>query len=512
MKTEMDPQGDSSPEDDLSGRQLGGYRLLRRLGRGAMAVVYLAEQSSLNRQVALKVLRGDLVDDETYVRRFEREAMAAAALVHANIVQIHEVGRIDRVYYIAQEYVEGQNLRAWISQNERPDLPHVLSIMCQVAAALAKAGAHGIVHRDIKPENILLTRNGEVKVADFGLARLPTQGDPVELTQVGITLGTPLYMSPEQVEGRPLDPRSDIYSFGVTCYHMIAGSPPFTGQTPLSVAVQHLKKEPEPLEQLRTDLPRALCEIVHRMLVKDPKHRYQSAGHLLQDLRRLQQDFLGNQWPDSLPGWAVGGPDADSFGPVQATQRLQAVMNTTAMSRRDGRRRLAMALAAVAMLFLGGAAGWFLTQPVSLVTPTGGGETVTAKKTILLQYLLASRLNTPEAWQAVVSFKPTDDSCVHRAQQQLIRIYLDASQYDLALPLCDKLTALDPKEGELRAFGYAGRAIALASKGDLPGSAEAVAAFNSLADRLRDPAMQRRVRTVQAKKLPPRTNPRGASQ
>jgi len=496
MNLQSDPQGDVSPEDDLSGRQLGDYRLLRRLGRGAMAVVYLAEQCSLHRQVAVKVLRADLVDDEIYVRRFQREARAAAALVHANIVQIHEVGRVDRVYFIAQEYVEGQNLRTWISQNPKPDLPHVLSIMCQVAAALAKAGAHGIVHRDIKPENILLTRLGEVKVADFGLARLPTQGDPVELTQVGVTLGTPLYMSPEQVEGKPLDPRSDVYSFGVTCYHMIAGSPPFTGETSLGVAVQHLKKEPEPLAGLRTDLPRELCEIVHRMLAKDPKQRYQSAGQLLQDLRRLQHDHLGNQWPENLPGWATTGVDTECFAPIQATQRLQAVMNTTALPGRAGRRRALLAVAVAAMFVAGGAAAWFLTRTASLVTPAAVPAQVTREKTILLQYLLATRLNTPEAWQAVVHYRPADDYLVHRAQQQLIRLYLGTSQYDLALPLCDELVAIDPANVELRAFGLSGRAIALTGKHDFAGAAEAIAAFTPLASHLHDPAMRDRLQAA----------------
>jgi len=501
MNIQTDQQGNLAPEDDLSGRQLGDYRLLRRLGRGAMAVVYLAEQCSLNRQVAVKVLRGDLVDDEIYVRRFEREAKAAAALVHANIVQIHEVGRIGQVYFIAQEYVEGQNLRSWIGQNDKPDLPHVLSIMCQVAAALAKAAARGVVHRDIKPENILLTRAGEVKVADFGLARLPNQGDPVELTQVGVTLGTPLYMSPEQVEGRPLDPRSDIYSFGVTCYHLIAGSPPFSGQTSLSVAVQHLKKEPEPLGRLRPDLPRPLCDMVHRMLAKDPKQRYPSAGQLLQDLRRLQQEHLGNQWPDDLPGWATAGLDTESFVPTQATQRLQAVMNTTGPPACSQRHRLAMPLAA--MLLLGAAGAWVLTGPRSLLAPATAETHVTTEKNILLQYLQATRLNTPEAWQAVVEFTPTDEYYVYRAQQQLIRLYLASNQYDLALPLCDKLIDLDSNQAELRAFGQAARAIALGEKGDPAAFAAALAKFNPLADNLHDPTLRQQLETVQKENRQP---------
>jgi eukaryotic-like serine/threonine-protein kinase len=516
MNSQIQPPDVPSPEDDLSGRQLGDYRLLRRLGRGAMAVVYLAEQCSLNRQVAFKVLRSEFVDDETYVRRFQREAKAAAALVHANIVQIHEVGLIDRVYFIAQEYVEGQNLRSWIAHNEKPDLAHILSIMCQVAAALAKAGAHGIVHRDIKPENILLTRNGEVKVADFGLARVPTQGEPVELTQVGITLGTPLYMSPEQVEGRSLDPRSDVYSLGVTCYHMIAGSPPFNGQTSLSVAVQHLKKEPDPLDRFRPDLPRPLCDIVHRMLAKDPKQRYPSAGRLLQDLRRLQADSLGNQWPENLPGWAATAVETESFAPVQATQRLQAVMNATAGQTR-GRQHATIAGAVLVMLLVGGAAAWFLAHREPLVaSPVADAPVIPDKADILPQFVLASRVNTPEAWQRVLDFKPSEaaNECyIHRARQQLIRIYLAQHEYDLALQQCQQLIELEPRYTELQAFGYAGRAIALDGQGDAAGAAATLAALAPLEVDLQDQDFRKRIQTIKTAAspspdpTPPKTSP-----
>ncbi len=165
------PPPSAFPDADLSGRQLGDFHLLRRLGRGAMAEVYLAEQERLKRRVAVKILKPELAGDRTYLQRFELEAQAAASLVHANIVQIYEVGCVDQLHYIAQEYVQGQNLRDYIARHGPPDLPHALSIMRQVAAALAKAAEQGVVHRDIKPENIMLTAGGEVKVADFGLAR-----------------------------------------------------------------------------------------------------------------------------------------------------------------------------------------------------------------------------------------------------------------------------------------------------------------------------------------------------
>jgi serine/threonine-protein kinase len=191
---------------------------------------------------------------------------------------------------MALEYVEGRNLRDYLARKGPPDLAVALSILRQAAAALQRAGEMGIIHRDVKPENILLTRKGEVKVADFGLSRC-FAGDqpPLHLTQTGVTMGSPLYMSPEQVEGKPLDPRTDIYSLGVTCYHMLAGQPPFRGDTAFQVALQHVQSEPAPLAEVRPDLPPELGAVVHKMMAKDPDQRYQTAGDLLEDLARLRQ-------------------------------------------------------------------------------------------------------------------------------------------------------------------------------------------------------------------------------
>src|SRR5438309_5224354 len=228
---------DALPESlDLSGKTLGDFRLLRRLGQGGMGQVYLAEQISLKRKVAIKIMRPDVAVNATSYLRFRAEAEAIARITHANIVGVYALAEEAGLHYMALEYVEGRNLREHLIKKGPPDVPLALSIMRQVAAALQHASELGIVHRDIKPENILLTRRGEVKVADFGLSRvLAGEGVPVSLTQSGVTMGTPLYMSPEQVEGKPLDCRTDIYSFGVTCYHMLAGQPPFTGETAFEV-------------------------------------------------------------------------------------------------------------------------------------------------------------------------------------------------------------------------------------------------------------------------------------
>ncbi len=192
-----------------------------------MADVYLAEQVSLRRKIALKVLKKELARDQSYVERFRREAQSAAALVQANIVQIYEVGEIDGHNFIAQEYVPGRNLRQYLSRFGAVEPIMTMNVMRQVALALQKAGELNVIHRDIKPENILLSPGGEAKVADFGLARINNDAARQALTQIGITMGTPLYMSPEQIEGRSVDPRSDIYSLGITAYQMLAGKPPF---------------------------------------------------------------------------------------------------------------------------------------------------------------------------------------------------------------------------------------------------------------------------------------------
>src|SRR5437773_1542135 len=221
----------TADEVDWTGQVLGEFRLLHRLGRGGMGQVYLAEQTSLKRKVALKLLHPDLASNERSLMRFKAEAENVARATHANIVQIYTIGQANGVNYLALEYVEGKNLREFIEKKGTPELSLGLHIMMQVASALQRASELGIIHRDIKPENILLTKKGEVKVADFGLSRCFAEESAQSITQSQVTMGTPLYMSPEQVERKTLDTRTDIYSFGVTCYHMFAGTPPFKGNS-----------------------------------------------------------------------------------------------------------------------------------------------------------------------------------------------------------------------------------------------------------------------------------------
>ncbi|MGD0898754.1 MAG: serine/threonine-protein kinase [Thermoguttaceae bacterium] len=485
---------------DLSGRQIGQFHVLRRLGRGAMAEVYLAEQRPLKRWVALKILRAELANDQTYLKRFHREAQAAASLVHANIVQIHEVGHLDGLHFIVQEYVQGQNLRDWLSREGLPALPQALSIMRQVASALAKAAEAGVVHRDIKPENILLTASGEVKVADFGLARVLRQTE-AEVTQVGMTMGTPLYMSPEQVEGKPLDPRSDLYSFGVTCYHMLSGNPPFVGDTALAVAVQHVRNPPRPLETLRPDLPPALLDAVHRLLAKDPDQRWQSARDLLRELCRIHQEYCPQAAPDEADLWASAGLEPLCDSRLRATQRLEAAMHAAnALSAPRYRRSLAAhivragivpaGMAAVGLL--SALAAWLLVRPAPLLSPPNvASERIPRQPTVVRQWYYASQIGTEQAWQSVVDFFPDKDYYVARARQQLARIYLRQRDYDRALTVCEELAAVSGTNVEFRAFGLAGKCGILTLQGKYRESAGVLNALWPIHQDLRDAQMRK---------------------
>lgn len=474
------PESAPLSETDLSGRQLADFHLLRRLGKGAMAEVYLAEQGRLKRRVAVKILKPELASDRTYLQRFQLEAQAAASLVHANIVQIYEVGCVDMLHFIAQEYVQGQNLRDYTARHGPADLPHALSIMRQVAAALAKAAEQGVVHRDIKPENIMLTAGGEVKVADFGLARLTREVAETDLTQVGITLGTPLYMSPEQVEGKPLDPRSDIYSFGVTCYYMLTGTPPFSAETALGVAIQHLKKQPQPLESLRPDLPAALCRIVHQMLAKDPARRFASARELLRELRRVQIEHFGDDWPEDLPSWDSLAAELPPDPRAAATQELSDLMKTMAQARPGRRGRVLVAMGLVAVFLLGAMGAWHTAVPVSLLADAK--PDIPKRDDALRQYLLASQLNTPEAWQSVITYFPEKKLFVHRAQQQLALIYLGERELDRATAIFEDLAKQD--EQEQRAFGLAGKCVVLTLRHEYKESNEVLGQLLSVRDKL----------------------------
>jgi serine/threonine-protein kinase len=299
---------------EVIGRQLSHYRLLSPLGKGGMGEVFLAQDISLNRQVALKLLPRQFTADAERVHRFEREARAASALNHPNILTIHEIGQASteagETHFIVTEYIQGQTLRQQMKATPM-SLPAAVELAIQIATALIAAHEAGIIHRDIKPENVMVRQDGLVKVLDFGLAKLVEmrnadfgmrkeeaetllQAEPnnpqsaipnPQSTLPGIVMGTPRYMSPEQARGEKVDARSDLFSLGVMLYEMIAGRPPFAGATPSDVMAAILRDEPPPLSAHLPDCPASLERIVRRCLAKAPAARYQTAAELAAELK-----------------------------------------------------------------------------------------------------------------------------------------------------------------------------------------------------------------------------------
>ena len=259
------------------------YVIKRKLGSGGMADVYLAEDQELGRRVALKLLDDRHASDEQFVERFRREAQSAAGLNHPNIVSIFDRGRAEGTYYIAMEYLDGRTLKELLVRNGPTPIPIAIDYARQILGALAFAHRNGIVHRDIKPHNIVVGGDGRLKVTDFGIARSGAS----QMTEVGSIVGTAQYLSPEQARGAPVDPRSDLYSLGVVLYEMLTGTVPFTGDTPVEIAMKHLSQVPKPPSELRPDIPHDLDAVVMRALAKDPDQRYGSAEEMDADLARV---------------------------------------------------------------------------------------------------------------------------------------------------------------------------------------------------------------------------------
>src|SRR5438874_750291 len=263
----------------------GRYKVVRRLGAGGMANVYLAEDQELGRRVAIKILNDRHAGDDQFIERFRREAKNAAGLSHPNIVSIYDRGEAEGTYYIAMEYLDGRSLKELIVARGPAPVPVAIDYARQILTAIRFAHRHGIVHRDIKPHNVLVDAEGRLKVTDFGIARAGTS----QMTEAGSIIGTAQYLSPEQAKGAPVDQTSDLYSVGVVLYELLTGVVPFSGDTPVEIAMKHLSTVPAPPSAKRADVPRDLDLVVMRALAKDPSERYQSAEEMDADLRRVNR-------------------------------------------------------------------------------------------------------------------------------------------------------------------------------------------------------------------------------
>jgi serine/threonine-protein kinase len=402
----------------LIGTRLGDYQVMRKLGRGGMADVYAARQMSLGRDVALKVLRSEFARDKDYIERFRREARAAAKLNHPNIVQVIDVGSIDSLHYIAQELIDGENLRQSLERRGSIGLDEAVEVLVGVASALEVACEAGITHRDIKPENIMRSSRGIIKVADFGLARLGADAGAsrADLTQAGLTLGTPRYMSPEQVQGQTVDVRSDLYSLGVSMYHLLSGRPPFEADDPLALAFMHLHETPKPLDRARNlkdadgepDLPEWLIEVVNRLMNKHPQDRFQSPIELLDAVRNEAST-------SSLGGLGVGT--------AAATIRLQRAADQARRQRRRRQLRIAAAIllplacTATAALAAFRAKGKDISDILT-------SDTVAKAETVQEQYINAVKRNDEAGWNSVGQYFPPSENATNAGYHAKSRLQM----------------------------------------------------------------------------------------
>jgi tRNA A-37 threonylcarbamoyl transferase component Bud32 len=388
-------------DHDLTGESFDDFRVLRRLGEGGMGQVYLAEQISLKRNVAIKVLRPDLTTP-TALARFRAESTTIAQLSHGHIVQAYTVGEYKGRHYLVMEYVDGFSLRDYLDKKGPPELPLTLSILRRVSSALVRAGELGIIHRDIKPENILLTRKAEVKVADFGLSRCLTAEESLDLTRSGTAVGTPRYMSPEQLEGKPIDQRSDIYSLGITLYEMLTGRTPFDGTNAFEIAIKHVREEAVPVEQVRPGLPPAVCALVCKMMSKNPDGRPSSARELLKDIARVREtlgdvtvgvpevpaadeptalDAIPKREPQERPAAKAsrGDPTELEAPAVEPARKPKARRDRTVAEPPEPRRKQKASRALILGLSIGGGVLFLVVLVIILVASGSDGEPASGK-------------------------------------------------------------------------------------------------------------------------------------
>ncbi|TYZ21689.1 Stk1 family PASTA domain-containing Ser/Thr kinase [Selenomonas ruminis] len=439
------------------------YELQEQIGGGGMADVYKAKDLLLNRPVAVKILHDQFKSDTEFIDKFNREAQAAARLSHPNIVNIYDVGVMDDAHYIVMEYVPGRTLKDKIKQEGHLSVAEALTVAKGIASALAHAHANNLVHCDIKPHNILMMPDGSAKVADFGIARAVTEST---MTYTGNVVGSVHYFSPEQAKGTMITPKSDVYALGVVLYEMLTGALPFTGETPVSVAMKHLQEEPVPVRQLDPSIPPVVEAIVARAMSKDPAMR-PDAAEIVRDIQQAEQ-MVG-----SGLGYAAAQPDPF------ATQVLPRMEEPVAPmpSRRDMRsmpsgygydepeqessvfKSKKFIAGLILVLFMGFFVGAFLSygkfwSNEEVIVPDVTGKQMTLARQILEDKKL--RVNVVETFDAsvpagtVVSQDPEGGAKVK--EERLITIHVSKGGESLEMPDLKGLTKADA-EAKLKKMG-----------------------------------------------------------
>ena len=327
------------PSDTLLNQR---YKLLGQLGQGGMAVVYKAQDLSLGRLVAIKMLRQSLIHDEDFLARFQQEARAAANLAHPNIVTVHDFGNHEERYYIVMEYIEGKDLKTLIKESGPFAIERALDIIIQMCAGLGYAHRAGLIHCDVKPQNVLVTADGRVKITDFGIARALATLRPGETTDV--VWGSPQYYSPEQAAGEHPTPASDVYSIGVVMYEMLAGRLPFVASNQQALTLMHLRDEPPRLALFNPAVPETLELIVHKVLAKEPAARYRTAdqlGRILIAYRQQGDAWTGAQFSAGVPTPLLPGAPAGLPAAPAAPAYVPATVNPAEWHAAPTRRKIA---------------------------------------------------------------------------------------------------------------------------------------------------------------------------
>jgi eukaryotic-like serine/threonine-protein kinase len=314
---------------EKAGQKIPGFKIVSKLGAGAMATVYKAKQISLDRMVAIKVLPKKFTSNKQFIERFYAEGRAAAQLNHPNIVQAYDVGKAGEYHYFVMEFVDGSSVYDEIVKRKRIPEPEALELSLQTAEALEHAHAKGLIHRDVKPKNIMIATGGVAKLADMGLARAISDKEAAEAEQ-GKAFGTPYYISPEQIRGElQIGPPADIYSLGATLYHMVTGQVPFDGKNPSAVMHKHLKADLVPPDHVYPKLSAGLSEVIEMMMAKDPKDRYQNCKDLVNDLRAVK-----NRQTPPIAHRDFGHDDLSAL--AQAEAKAQATAAPVAVAATSG--------------------------------------------------------------------------------------------------------------------------------------------------------------------------------